>query len=358
MPVTFHFPINDLSLGQTSIALLREAYKKNLDCTIIPIGNVSMAAQVPDQEFEKWVNSKITSHMKNHSRAFRTIKLWHINGSLESFSNNQELITFHETDTLTPTEVNILSQQSVVWVTSSFTKEVFESYGLKNVVFLELGFDTHNFKEVNSRKYPKDVKVIGLGGKFENRKRTQKILRVLQKEFGNNGEYAIHAAVNNPFFNPEDNAKILHHTFNGVRPYNFPSMPAMPKNAEYNDFLNSCDVFLGMSGGEGRDLPVYQAACLGKKIVSLDAHAYKDYFNNENSWVVKPNAKFPAYDNIFFHPGADFNQGNFFDWDEKEFVEVLKQALAAPGPKRSFGYLTYADTFNTLISNNSAIRGV
>ena len=216
MSVTFHFPINDLSLGQTAIALLREAYKKNINCTIIPIGNVSMNAQVPDPEFEKWVQSKINGNMKKHSRSDRTIKLWHISGSMESFSRDQELITFHETDSLTETEVNILSQQKIVWVTSNFTKEVFESYGLKNVRFLELGFDIHNFKIVNSRKYPKDVKVIGLGGKFENRKRTSKILQILQKEFGNNKDYAIHAAVNNPFFKPEDNNRILYHTFKGV----------------------------------------------------------------------------------------------------------------------------------------------
>lgn len=347
--ITFHFPINDLSLGQTSIALLREAFKANLDCVVIPIGNVSLGAQNSDPAFEAWLQGKVSGGIKRHNRSNRTIKLWHINGSLESFGKEQELITFQETDSLTPTEINILSQQKTVWVTSNFTKETMETYGLNNVKYLELGLDTHNFKPVSSRKYPNDVKVIGLGGKFEHRKRTQKILQILAKEFGNNKDYAIHAAVNNPFFSPEDNAKLLYHTFKGAKPYNFVMLPHMVKNAEYNDFLNSCDIFLGMSGGEGRDLPVFQSAALGKKIVALNAHAYQDYLNDDNAWLVQPNSKFVCHDGIFFHPGAEYNTGNFFDWDEKEFVLKLREAISSTSPKGKFEYKTYTDTFNILL---------
>ena len=45
----------------------------------------------------------------------------------------------------------------------------------------------------------------------------------------------------------------------------------MAKNTLYNDFLNSADVILGMSGGEGWALPEFQSVAMGKHAVILNA---------------------------------------------------------------------------------------
>ena len=44
----------------------------------------------------------------------------------------------------------------------------------------------------------------------------------------------------------------------------------------YNDFLNSSDIVLGMSGGM-LGLPEFQSAYLGKHAVLLNVSAYKDW---------------------------------------------------------------------------------
>jgi len=107
--ITFNVALNSLSFGQTSIALLREAYKASLDCCIFPIGQqVDISAQLQDEEFNKWLQHTIQSSPKKHSRDNRTIKLWHVNGSLESYGKEQELITFLETDQITDYELNTL----------------------------------------------------------------------------------------------------------------------------------------------------------------------------------------------------------------------------------------------------------
>ena len=97
----------------------------------------------------------------------------------------------------------------------------------------------------------------------------------------------------------------------------------MPSNEMYNDLLNNTDIVLAMSGGEGWGLPEFQAVALGKHCIGLNAHAYKDWMDENNSVLIQPNGKIPCYDNIFFKQGLEFNQGNIFDWDDKEFLDGL-----------------------------------
>jgi hypothetical protein len=78
-----------------------------------------------------------------------------------------------------------------------------------------------------------------------------------------------------------------------------------------------------MSGGEGWGLPEFQSVAMGKHCIALNAHAYKDWADEENSILVSPNGKVPVYDNIFFRQGLEYNQGNIFDWDENEFINKL-----------------------------------
>jgi len=347
--ISFNLPLNSLSFGQTSIALLREAYKSGLDCCIFPIGPVDLSAQNPDDGFAKWLENTIKESPKKHSRKNRVIRLWHIQGSLESFGEKQELITFMETDSLQPTEVNILKNQEVIWVTSKYTKAVFEEYGLTNVKYLPLGLDTHNFKKLDKKYYSSDVAVIGVSGKFEEKRKAHtQIIRALLEKYGNNHKFMMHFAIGNPFFSKEQNEQVVQHLTQGKKYFNVIFLPIMPKNAEYNDFLNSCNIFLGCSNSEGYDLPVYQAAALGKKIVALNAHVYPDYLNNDNAWLFEASGKQTCYDNVFFREGGEYSQGNFFRWETNDFLEKLDEAITSPS-KKPFEYITYKEVFENLV---------
>lgn len=101
----------------------------------------------------------------------------------------------------------------------------------------------------------------------------------------------------------------------------------MAKNAIYNDFLNSADIILGMSGGEGWGLPEFHSVGLGKHAVVMNAHAYKGWANENNCTLVNPSGKIEAYDGVFFHKGQPFNQGNIYDYDEDEFIHACEQAI-------------------------------
>ena len=101
----------------------------------------------------------------------------------------------------------------------------------------------------------------------------------------------------------------------------------MQDNELYNDFLNSADIILGMSGGEGWGLPEFQSVALGKHAVILNASGYTSWANEDNSVLVEPSGKIEAYDNMFFNKGQPWNQGNIHDFNEDVFLDACEKAI-------------------------------
>jgi hypothetical protein len=101
----------------------------------------------------------------------------------------------------------------------------------------------------------------------------------------------------------------------------------MQKNVLYNDFLNSSNIVIGMSGGEGWGLPEFQSVALGKHGVILNSSGYQDWANEKNSVMVQPNGKEDSSDGVFFRKGGAFNQGNIFTFNEDEFIAGCEEAI-------------------------------
>lgn len=360
--LTLDLPINNLSFGNVSIGILRQFYLRGLYPNVFPLGgHIDLNAQVPDEEFNRWLNNCISRSNKNHSRKDPSVKLWHINGASQTYSStSSRLITFHETDQLTDNEVNILKNQDVVYVTSRFTQQVFAEYGISSE-YLPLGFDSHNFEPLNPRPKIAGVTSWGLGGKFEVRKNHHKIINLWAKKYGNKREHRLNLALFNPFFH-QDSKQAWEMTLQAIRQaaggnfWNIVAVPHMATNAEYNNFLNANDIFFAMSGGEGRGLPEYHATALGAHTVALNAHSYRDFLNDSNAVMVKPSAKRPAADGMFFQANGPFNTGNFFDFSEEDFYAgcELAEKRAATGINEEglkLQHQTYAQTVDILLKS-------
>lgn len=317
---SLNLPINSVSFGQVSFNILREIYSRQIAPCIFPIGNTDVSAQKVDQDLAFWLQSCINKSNKIHRRDNPIFKLWHIFDSMSSFSKEQVLLTFLETDTVTDMEANILRNQKHVFVTNNYTKSICEEAGLDNVSYLELGFDYNNFYRIDEKPYDDDIIVWGLFGKLENRKHTLRILRSWIEVYGNNPKHRLHAAITNPFLKPEDFNNILRQVFDKEY-WNVNILPSVKTNVEYNKIINSVNIVLGLSGGEGFDMPVFHCVGLGKHCIGLRAHAYLDYLNDNNSFLINPNGKVKAHDGIFFNEGQPYNQGNFFAWDMKELKD-------------------------------------
>lgn len=326
MKYSLYLPINGVSFGSASIAILRDIHKRGENPNIFLIGGKDLSAQKDDNEFSLWLDSCIGKANREHKKEIPTIKLWHLFDSLNQPSNKQYLITFYEVDSPTPEEVNFVKNNEKVIFTSEYSANIFKEYGCNNVEVIPLGFDSYNFHK-KDKKYLEDRITFNLLGKFEHRKRTEKVIRAWIKKYGNNREYFLNCSVYNPFFSPEDNNKLLAQTLNNNKPFNVQFFNFIQKNEDYNDLLNAGNIVIAMSGGEGWGLGEFHSVAIGKHCVGLNAHGHKMWMNEGNSVLINPSGKIPAFDGIFFRQGQCYNQGNIFDWDEEEFINGCEEAI-------------------------------
>jgi hypothetical protein len=325
--LAFNLPLNSTSLGQVSFAILRELFKKNIEINLLPIGPIDVSTQKQNTEFLSWIQNSVTSSLKTYSKKTPIFKLWHLNGSLESFSSKQVLLSFYEVDSPTEVEINIVKNNEKLLLSSNYSVDLFKSAGLNNVDFLPLAFDKDHFQQTPKRKI--DGVQFGLFGKLEpQRKRHLKTLSLWAKKYGNNPNYKLNCAIFNHFIDPNIQSQIIGQALNGQKYFNINFLNYMSSNEMYNDLLNNTDIVLAMSGGEGWGLPEFQCVALGKHCLGLNAHAYKEWMTDENSVLVQPSSKIPCYDNMFFRQGDNYNQGNIFDWNENDFLNGLEKVEA------------------------------
>jgi glycosyltransferase involved in cell wall biosynthesis len=329
MNFSVQLPLNSLSFGQVSFNLLYEFYKMGLHPSIFKASDhpIDISAYDFDEGFIKWITSNHQLSLFKHSRETPIIRLWHINDSWRTYSDNQVLLTFHETDQLTKAEINI-AKYSKLCVTSSFTKSIFEHHGLKTEM-CKLGFDSLHFKPTNKKYFDDERITFNLCGKFEKRKHHAKIIKAWAKKFGKDKRYALQCAIHNQFYPDPNELKLIYgNILESQSFFNISFLNHMPKNSIYNDYLNSSDIVIGMSGGEGWGLPEFQSVALGKHAVILNATAYKEWATNENSVLVEPNGKIEVYDDKFFQKGSSFNQGYIYDFDDEAFIYGCELAIA------------------------------
>ncbi len=325
--LSLHLPINSASFGQVSTCLIRELLARDHQFRLNNIGANSLSSQKDETELKAYLESLNSKFLQEHDRRDPIFRLWHLIGSLESFSEKQFLLSFYELDAPTKLELNVVKNNHKVYFTCQETVDLFKNFGCENVSFLPLGFDKWSFFETG-KKYFNDGRItFNLTGKLENRKHHAKIIKAWIKKFGNNSRYALQCAIYNPFFKPEDNSALIKNIINNERFFNVTFMGFMQKNALYNDFLNSGDIVLAMSGGEGWGLPEFQSVCLGKHAVVLHASGYKGWANKENSCLVYPSGKVSSVDNVFFKNGDPINQGNIYDFNEDEFISACEEAI-------------------------------
>jgi hypothetical protein len=328
MNLAFNLPINSVSFGQISTLILRELFASKINLPIIPIGNVDLSTQSDlNQDFNKWLEELVNSSLELVDRKNKIFKLWHLNGSFESYSNQQVLLSFYELDQPTKVEINTIRNNNKTLFSSKETVETFKNLGCKNVEYIALAFDKYNFNITDKTYFTDDRIVFNLVGKLEKRKHHLKLIDLWAKKFGNNKKYALQCCIFNPFMKPEDQSNLISQALQGKSYFNINFLPFMGQNKIYNDFLNSGNIILGMSGGEGWGLPEFHSVAMGKHAVIMNAHGYKSWANQENSVLVEPNSKVEAYDNIFFHKGAPYNQGNIYDFDGSDFISACELAI-------------------------------
>lgn len=356
MKLLVNAPINSLSFGNVSVNILRELYKKNIELCFFPIGDkISLEAYDKiDKQFIEYLQEGASNRYNKIDKDMPSLKLWHIHNSETRYTKNQSLLTFHETSELTDLEKKLLILQDKIFVSSSYTKNIFELNGVQNVHFVPLGFDS-DFSLTNKTYLPDKIH-FGLMGKFEKRKNTARIIKTWLKLFGNNNKYQLSCAITNTFLDKNIFQGEIMKILEGKNYNNINFIPIMQTNSEVNDFLNAIDIDLGgLSGGEGWNLPSFNATALGKWSVVLNATSHKDWATENNSILIEPSRLKDSEDGIFFQKGIQFNQGQFFDISDEEMEEAIAKSESYARKPNTEGLklqqqFTYEKTTETILN--------
>lgn len=323
---------NSLSFGGISWGIAKCLFDKKILPNIFPIGgNVDISAfDQTNDEFKLNLQNGINNSLKKYKKDLNYLRAWHINGSWHKVSEPSYLLTFSECDQITDTEVNILNSYSKVFVTSTFSKQVFEDYGVKvPVVYTPMGFDSTHFKKLDKpRPLGNDVVVMSAYGKFEGRKNHKEVIQTWLKHYKNNHKVRLHLFVTNPFLKQEQMNAIYSDLFQNERPpFNVTIFGFQPTNSLMNECYNATDIVLDLSGAESISICSLTCIALGKTGVILDASGMKDWLKFVDVVKLRPNGKVPIYDGIFFNPNMPFNQGNKYTFNPDEFIAGCEEAI-------------------------------
>jgi len=361
MDFALQLPVNKLSFGQVSICILQEIHKRGLEPSLFPI-NQDVDAYSLSPDFIKWLKSCIDKGPRVHKKDNPVFLLWHLNASaMNSVSNKRVMLSFYELDAPTPSEVNIASGPDKLFFTADHSVKTFSNYGIKSEL-MPLGFDKYHFKKIDKKYFDDGRIVFNLCGKLEKRKRHSKVIKAWAKKFGNNKKYQLQCAVHNTFLQKEM-PSLINRILDNQRYFNIQFLPFMDKNVQYNDFLNSADIVIGMSGGEGWGLPEFHSVAIGKHAVLMGATGYEEWATDKNSIKVKPNGKISSVDGVFFQEGAEYNQGRIYDFDEDEFIAACEKAVerVESNPENTEGLslqeeFTYKKTTDQILDSLKAIN--
>jgi hypothetical protein len=355
MKLLVEAPLNSLSIGNVTVNILRELKNKNVDVGLFPISNPDVQSYQLDDAFSSFIQESSNNRFDFLKKDIPCLKIWHLNGSENRKNSNQHLFTFYECNQPTDIEIAIAKAQDNVFFSSSCSRDHFLNKGCHNSYYIPLGFDPS--LHCTNKPYLKDVIHFGLMGKFEKRKHTGRIIRAWIKKYGNNNKYQLTCCITNPFFKPEDMQNVINGVLEGKRYTNVNFLPYLATNAEVNELLNAIDIDLtGLSGAEGWNLPAFNATCLGKWSLVLNATSHKDWATKENSILVEPEGEFDCYDQVFFQKDSGFNQGTFYDWNEEVVISAMETAEKKAKQVNLLGKelgkeMTYSNTVDGILKN-------
>lgn len=337
--------ISALSLGQFGFNVLRELYRRKIQVTLFPKGQPDVSAYKLDPQFGQWLERSVNTRWTKLDRKVPTLALWHVRDSEFKPSDRQYLFSFHETDQPTEHELGIVNAQDHTFFSSNWTVSNFQTFGAPNVSFIPLGLD-EDFAPIPHRLISDDITHWICVGKWEDlRKLSGTKVRAWIKRYGGNRKHQLTLCVNNPFFQKRvhPDGRVEGFDMNDVyanlfgapdwqkaKPANVNVLPHLRTNAEMNQLYNSADIDLsGIARSEGWNLPAFTATALGKWSIVTNCTAHKDWATAENSILIEPSGTMvPANDGMFFRPGDQFSQGNFFDFTEEQILAAYEQAEA------------------------------
>lgn len=320
-------------MGKVSSLILRTIYeqeRKNLrhsNIFLFPIGQVDTPCDDQDHHFSTWLMHQVINGRENYDRDIPSFKICPLWESVNSVSKNQNVLNFYDLDSPTESERNA-TKLGRSFFPSKFGAEAFKKLGCR-AEYLKLAFDSFNFKPSDNDRKNERI-VFNIIGEFQNKRHHRKTILAWIKKYGNNPRYMLQCFIHNPAISDESNKSVRDSILKDSKQltvFNVNFYPFANQNKQINHILNSCDIIIGLSGGESFSFPEFNSVAIGKHAILLKAHSHLDWATDEMVTWVNPSGKTPSHDGLFFQKGLPYDQGYIYDFNEEEFVSSCEIAI-------------------------------
>ena len=302
MSINLSLPLNNLGYGISGLNILN-AFEENDHCPALwPIGPID----VP-QQYHKTINLALT-RAKLYNQTAPSLRIWHQFDLAQHVGKGlQCALPIFELDKFNTTEIHHLNNQDILFVASSWAKQIVEDNGIKvKTCVTPFGVDTNIFQESAVNK---DGPTVFLNvGKWEMRKGHDILVDAFAKAFepGDNVRLVMHCL--NPCIRDPDKAKTynqqwarLYQSKLGDRVKIFNQRFATQNELAKLMSMADCGVFPARA--EGWNMELAEMMAMGKQVIATNYSGHTEYCTHDNSLLIEVNDFEEAYDGLFFTSG-------------------------------------------------------
>lgn len=311
-------PIGGTGYGITSLNILKHlSVIKELKISLFPIGqNFSV-----NNEYEKNIVETCISNNRKFEYEAPCLKIWHQNDLATKVGRGRYAVfPFFEIDTLNEIEKHHLNFADVIFVASSWAKNILIKNGITRPIHVApLGVDMTIFNDPARIKVENPNYTFFHIGKWEKRKSQDFLLQAFDNAFTENDSVELWLFPHNPFLTKEEEAAWLSLVQNSKLKSKIKLYGRLPTQYDLANaiFTGDCGIFL--SRAEGWNNEILECMAMNKPIITTNYSAHTEYCDSNNSYLVDITEIESAIDNKWFD-----GFGNWAKLDQKQMDQTVE----------------------------------
>jgi glycosyltransferase involved in cell wall biosynthesis len=315
--LNFACPINDSGYGVASFNILKEL-SNYYNLAYLAIGQPSVSTQEQHDELISILKKSVSPKEVDINAPY--LKIWHQFDLGDHFGRGKYYAyPFFELDTFNDAEKIHLSVPDVIFVTSTWAKEVMINNGIKSPIeVVPLGVDIDVFNYQRPKTTDNNNYIFLTIGKWEIRKSHDIIPRLFKKAFPNEQdvELWILAAEHTSSYSKEEEIKQWKNLYSSS---NVKIIPGVKTHTDVANIIANSNCGLYISRAEGWNLELLETMAMNKPSIVTNYSSHTEFCNKENSYLVDIHETEKANDGKAFH-----GQGNWAKIGPREEDQIIE----------------------------------
>lgn len=292
-------PIGKTGYGITSLNILKNLDKLDLEVSLFPIGGNQVDINSED---EKIILQKLFNNAQSFDYKSPCLKIWHqFDLASRIGSGDYYSFPFFEVDTLKPIEKIHLNSCDGIFVASQWGKEILQNNGINKPIYVApLAVDMSIFHTPVKIKIDNTYRFFHIG-KWEHRKGHDFLIQAFNYAFEQTDDVELWLLPHNMFLKPEEEQLWINMVKSSKLSNKIRIFDRLPTQYHLVEFIFHGDCGIFLSRAEGWNNSILESMALNKPIITTNYSAHTEYCTKNNSYLVDINETEIANDGKWFH---------------------------------------------------------